>query len=167
VNHPNDMTDERAERVRNLLVETVRNEPEAHRRRVRSRIALWAPVAVLSVGAATVAGTAIVSGANVDTYEIVHCLESAERGPNGQYLEAQAVLEQERVDSATIHDAVRICTEMWEQGALPLGGDPLEPTPGRHDAPDYLTPCVMPDGSPAIVPGEAEVCRALGLAPFE
>lgn len=166
MNFPTDMTPHRAARVRSLLVETVTEAPARRRRKIRRRVAIWAPVAALSIGVVSIAAATIVGSSPVESYEVVHCLESVERGPNGGYIEAQAVLERDRIDGATIDDAVRICTEMWEQGALPLGGDPLDPSPGRYEAPDKLTPCVMPDGSPAIVPGGAKACSALGLAKY-
>lgn len=167
LNHPSDVTDGRAAEIRQLLVETVEREPENRRRRIRRRVGVWSPIVFVGIGAATVAGSAIVAASGVDDYAIVHCLESSERGPNGAFVEAQAALEQERIDGATIDDAVRICTEMWAQGALPLGGNAVDPSPGRHDVPPHLTPCVMPNGDAAVVPGKAEACGALGLAPFE
>ncbi len=163
---PTDVGEQRASRIREMLVATVENEPAARKRIIRRRILTWTPLALLTVGTATFAGTAIIGSSSVDSYEIVHCMAAAERGENGELQEAQAVLKSETVGRATIDDAVRICTEMWQQGVLKPGHDALNPSPERHDVPQHLTPCVMPDGSPAIVPGEAAACRALGLAPL-
>lgn len=164
--YPADVSAERTERIRDLLIETVENEPLAKRKRRWRRIRISLPFVIVGIGAATVAGSSILQSESVDDYSIVHCFQSAERGQNGEYAEAQAVLEQERIEGASIDDAIGICREMWSQGALPLGGDALDPTPGLGEPPALLTPCVMPNGDAAVVPGEAEVCAVVGLAPF-
>lgn len=162
---PTDVSTKRAAAMRALLVETVEAEP-ASRRRFRRLFALWGSIGVLSVGGLAIASAAVVDAERVDGYELVHCLGPAERGANGKYDDMQAMLEPGKSVDATIDDAVRLCTLMWEQGALPTDKDPLasEPT-GSLPVPDLVV-CVMKDGNPAVVPGEASVCNALGLAPL-
>lgn len=155
----------RTDQIRQILVETVENEPMARRRRRWKAVRWISPFALVAIGVTTVAGASLL-GSGGDEYSIIHCLESVARGPDGKYADAQAMLDEQRMGSPTVDDALDVCREMWTQGALPFGGDPLDPTPEYHEPPAELTACVLADGDIAVVPGAPEACRVLGPAPF-
>lgn len=160
---PTDMGDVSAAAIRDLLLRTAENEAASRSRRFRRRFALWGGCGLALVGLASFAGAAIVGSSEADDYAIVHCLSSSQRGANGEYSGSQAAMEPNLSAEATAKDALRICTEMWAQGVLSGEQDPLSATAGEGTVPKNLELCVMPDGRPAVVPGKAEVCRALGL----
>lgn len=156
--------DERGIAVRDLLIRVIESHPEATARRRKKLGALWGGLGVLTVGFASIAGTAIVANRQVVQYDVVHCLSSLELGPNGTYDESSVVMDPEIVGNATPKDAIDVGVLMWEQGVLSPGHDPIAATSSPGKVPPNLAICVMKDGSVAVIPGKPESCAALGLA---
>ena len=160
------MTAERTDSIRRMLTATVRNEPGARRVRARKRFAVWGGIGILSVGAMSFAGTAILAPSKVSNEGIVHCLESHERGVNGKIKETMATVSVGSSGRGRVADATALCTTMWKQGVFQPGYDASNVTNTPGEVPAHLSVCVEADGSAAVVPGTTEVCAGLGLAPL-
>jgi hypothetical protein len=68
---------------------------------------------------------------------------------------------------AQVTQAVSVCAALWRQGILvPGAAGPGSPRGGTsaHPVPK-LVACVMPDGTAAVFPGDAQTCHTLGLPP--
>lgn len=153
--------------IQSLLLENISVEPFVRARRQRRRIVVWGSIGAVVVAGTVTAGAVIQQAASVSNQEIVHCLDSSELGPNGSYSGASATVAHPS-GNGRVHDAVALCTQMWKQGVLNGGYDPLDPTNPSGTVPAALQVCVMKDGSAAVVPSPAEdVCQAIGLAPLD
>lgn len=153
--------------IQSLLLENISAEPRARAQRQRRRVLVWGSIGAVVVAGTVTAGAVIQQASSVSNQEIVHCLDSAELGPNGSYSGASATISH-LSGSGRVHDAVALCTQMWKQGVLNGGYDPLEPTNPPGTVPAALQVCVMKDGSAAVVPSTSEgACQAIGLAPLD
>ena len=161
------MRPERDAAIRAMLVEHVRDAPEAKAARRRRNWMLWSGAGVLAIGIGATAGTVVLQATQVSNTQIVHCLSSDQRAADGSYPGSQASLasidEQGRVD-----DAIELCTSMWQQGVFEDGFDATSMSNPPGAVPPAFQLCVMPDGSAAVVPSdEPAICSRLGLAPLE
>lgn len=160
------MRPERYDAIQQLLLDTIDSEPRLRAQRRRLRVAAWGSVAALVVVGTVTAGSLIQQAASVSNNEIVHCLESAELGPNGTYSGASATIAHVS-GRGRVYDAIELCSTMWEQGVFNQEYDPLKPTNPPGDVPESLQVCVMKDGSAAVVPGSSRnLCQTIGLAPL-
>lgn len=161
-----------------------------HRRRTRDELAgqvqrdtrrrkarRWWMIGVPSVVVAAVGVTAgIALLAPVTEKNYVHCLARAELNEaDGTYPGTQVIVGSTPDGGPIpIEDAIAACTQVWQEGGLdaddPDGqsGDPGTPPPPPNPelsgpVPAELTVCVMRDGAAGVVPGDRDVCLALGL----
>jgi hypothetical protein len=160
------MSEKRTQAMREILAQRIRDEPAARRTRLRRRLALWGGAgligtAVLSTGAAFLFGSAPVT----DT-TIVHCLSSTTRTADGTYPGSAATIADGN-GPGRVDDALALCAQMWQQGALSPNADPTAPTRSPGQVPP-LQVCVMRDGTAAVVPSStATVCQSLGMASLQ
>ena len=160
-----EMTPVRTDAIRKALLTALRDEPRARAARSRKRFAIWGGVGLLVVGGVSAAVAVVLQSQSVSNRGIVHGLASSERGAGGQYIESSATIAAESWAHGDVDDAILLCSEMWKQGVLEEGFDPLRPSSSTGAVPNNLRVCVMGDGSAAVVPGSPNVCAALGLAP--
>jgi hypothetical protein len=67
---------------------------------------------------------------------------------------------------ARVDHAVSVCSALWQQGFLSTGASGIDPSPDSsitHPVPPLVV-CTMPDGTAAVIPGNALTCAKLGLA---
>lgn len=162
-----DMRADRAASIEQLLLATVRAEPESQIRLRRRRGVIWGAIGLLVIGGAATASAIVLNSSPVSNVELVHCLNAAQRNADGSYPGSAGTIAQSdgvgRVD-----DARDLCGQMWAQGILNKSYDPTATTNAPGRVPAHLTVCVMADGSAAVVPsGAAGICSALGLAPLK
>lgn len=159
-----EMTPERTDAIRGLLLQTLRNEPQRRRDRRRRRFLIWASSIFLVSGVVATGATIILQGESVSNTAIVHCYSSTVPNANGGYPGSSATIAEDN-GRGQAREALALCTAMWEQGALTEGFDPTAPTNEPGTVPE-LQVCVLRDGSAAVVPGESSrVCQTVGLAP--
>lgn len=160
-----EMTPERTDAIRGLLLCTLRNEPARRIQRQRRRVLVWASSFVLIAGVATTAATVLLQEKSVENTAIVHCYSSTAQGADGTYPGSSAAIADSN-GRGQARDALALCTAMWEQGVFGAGFEPTTPASNPGVAPE-LQVCVMRDGSAAVVPGKsASVCQIVGLAPL-
>lgn len=95
---------------------------------------------------------------------VVHCLSEADVHADGSFPGAAAnVASPDGI--LPVDDAVALCKQMWEAGALG-SADPLDANPEPGRAPEEFTTCVTATGEAAIVPGRIE-CSVLRLHPYQ
>lgn len=161
------MDERRAQALRSVLTDYVRETPERRRQVRRRRLFLWGGTGLVVLAGAGVAGAAVVQAQRVTNATYVTCLESDERGPSGSYPGATASIA-DNAGPGRVDDAIGLCSEMWRQGVFAADFDPLSPTNAPAAVPSDFQVCVMRDGSAAVVPSENSlICDAIGLAPLE
>lgn len=157
----------RSEAIRDALLSALRDEPMERARRKRRLYGVWGGLSALVVMLGVTAGAVILDATRISNTELVHCLSSATRNPDGSYPGSQATIST-GTGEGRVEDALELCSQMWEQGVLNDGFDPDRPTNSPGTAPPALQVCVMPDGSAAVVPGPTSaVCSMIGLAPLD
>lgn len=154
----------REERTRRALVQYA----AAHPRRRRP----WLFVLPVLVLAGVLGGGAINLLLPASDQTQVHCFARAEVLPGGGYPEAAIGIGRPDGKAQLITDALDACTRFWKAGFLdPSARDGLSrdgsgrpaPDPANAVVPRELTVCVLPGGSPAVVPGPRGVCAGVGL----
>lgn len=121
-----------------------------------------AGLVVLAAGG--VAALTLLSPEHVTDSFVVHCLSEAKVNSAGTLPGAAATVASPDGVLA-IDDAVAMCEQMWEAGAL-VNSDPLEPDPTPGEVPSVFTMCVTDNGEAAVVPGRIE-CSVLRLHPYQ
>jgi len=161
------MRPERDAAIRAMLIEHVRAAPEIKAVRRRRNWMLWSGAGVLAIGIGATAGAVVLQAAQVSNTRIVHCLSSDQRAADGSYPGSQATLASTD-EQGRVHDAIELCTTMWQQGLFASGFDPTAMSNPPGEVPPVFQVCVMSDGSAAVVPSdEPAICSRLGLAPLE
>jgi len=165
-----EMTPERTDAIRGLLLNTLRNEPARRVQRQRQRVLIWVSAFVVVTGVATTGATVLLQERSVDNTAIVHCYSSTSQNADGTYPGSSATIADGN-GRGQARDALALCTAMWEQGVFETGFDPttFDPTAPTSEpgAVPELQVCVLADGSAAVVPGKsASVCQTVGLAPL-
>jgi hypothetical protein len=159
------MNPERVNAMREVLLLAIQDEPQLRARRIRRRIAILAGVGILVTGGAVTAGVMVLQSSQVSNTELVHCLSSTDRNPDGTYPGSQATIASGE-GPGRVDDALALCTQMWQQGVLQKGFEPTEPNNSPGTLPT-LQLCVMGDGSAAVVPSDTpSICQTIGLAPL-
>ena len=150
--------------IERLLMDTIQGEPAARRRRVRSRVLAWGTVGVVAIAAATAGATLIHGPAPVTNNTLVHCLANADASLVNTAGDPAVTIVVGTAGAPVVPNYLAACTTNWQHGYFDRLGQTTVAahTPGH--APSALTVCVLPDGSPAVVPGAADVCSAIGLA---
>lgn len=160
-----EMTPERTDAIRGLLLHSLRNEPARRIQRQRRRIVVSVAGFFLVAGVATTGATVLLQEKSVENTAIVHCYSSTSADPDGTYPGSSATIADSN-GRGQARDALTLCTAMWEQGVFANGFEPTTPANEPGVVPE-LQVCVMRDGSAAVVPGEsANVCQIVGLAPL-
>ena len=163
--HEPEMTEARTEAIRDLLAQTIRDEPELRRRRTRRRLLVWGGIGLLTVGGLSTAGSVLFREAAITDQSIVQCFSSTVPNPDGSFPGSGATVAT-KDGPGRVDDALALCTEMWRQGVLSPGFDPVAPPqePDETRIPD-LQVCVMRDGIAAVVPSDdASICQSLGMS---
>ena len=161
-----EMSEPRAQAIREILAQRIRDEPSIRRRRIRRPIAIWGVVGLVTAGALTTGAAILFGSTPVTDRTIVHCLSSTTRSPDGSYPGSSATIAEDN-GPGRVDDALALCTQMREQGVLSATVDPTAPTHSPGTAPT-LQVCVMRDGTAAVVPSEvAAVCQSLGMSSIE
>lgn len=119
---------------------------------------------IVVVGAAGIAGVTLLAPEPVTDSFVVHCLSDAKLG-SGDRLSGAAAIVASSDGALPIDDAIAMCEDMWEAGAL-VGADPLDPQPTRGAVPHEFTLCVTDEGEAAVVPARIE-CSVLRLHPYQ
>ncbi|THG33251.1 hypothetical protein [Naasia lichenicola] len=161
------MRPDRVDAIEAMLLENVRTSPQTESHTRRRRIAIVSVLAGSLVLAGTTAGAVLLNGQTVTDKTIVQCASSAERNADGSLPGSASAISADSVGAGRIDDAIAVCSDMWRQGVLQPGFDPVATPNGSGTVPDDLTVCVMSDGSAAVVPGRAGICESIGLAPIE
>jgi len=160
-----EMTPERTDAIRGLLMRTLRNEPARRIQLRRRRIAVWAGSVFLVAGVATTGAAVLLQGQHVENTAIVQCYSSQTPNAAGAYPGSSATIADGN-GRGQAREALELCGAMWEQGVFATSFDPTVPNNEPGAVPD-LQVCVMGDGSAAVVPGDSNVCQAVGLAPLK
>lgn len=116
------------------------------------------------VAGGSIAAVVLLSPEAVTDSFVVHCLSEAKINADGTFPGAAANVSSPDGE-LPVDDAVNLCRQMWEAGAL-SGADPLNPTPTPGSAPTEFTTCVTDNGEAAVVPGHIE-CSVLRLHPYQ
>jgi hypothetical protein len=119
---------------------------------------------LIVVGAAGIAGLALLTPEPVTDSFVVHCLSDAKLR-TGDQLSGAAATVASSDGVLPIDDAIAMCEQMWEAGAL-VGADPLDPQPSPGVVPREFTLCVTDEGEAAVVPARID-CSALRLHPYQ
>lgn len=160
------MTPERADAIRELLMKRLRDEPHERADRRRRRIVVGSLAGMLLVGGVATGATLVLNASQVSNMTLVQCLSSTDAKSDGTYPGSSATVEN-RGGPGRVTDALALCTQMWEEGALNDDSDPTAPTHAPAVAPP-LQVCVLRDGSAAVVPSTSEsICLSLGMAPLD
>lgn len=98
----------------------------------------------------------------------VYCYSMPQAGAGHDFPGTTITLVGANGASAVVGDAVDTCAQAWRDGVLVLGSRVVgtDITPMGHHAVPELVACVRTDGTVAVMPGEPEVCRTVGMAPF-
>ncbi|MET4582961.1 hypothetical protein ABIE21_002471 [Conyzicola nivalis] len=159
------MTEVRTDAIRGLLAETIRDEPEFRRRRIRRRLLIWGGVGLITIGGLSTAGSVLFGDAPLTDQSIVQCFSSTVPNADGTFPGSGATVAT-KDGPGRVDDALALCSEMWRHGILSSGYDPTAATyaPEETEVP-ALQVCVMRDGTAAVVPSEdAAICQALGMS---
>ncbi|MGN6426090.1 hypothetical protein [uncultured Leifsonia sp.] len=160
-----EMTPARTDAIRDVLMTSIRTEPERRRSTLRRRFAIWGGIGILAIGGVATAATAVVSAQQVTNTDGVYCFASAERGANGEFDMSGATMYDPEAHGGRVKNALEMCRMMWREGVFDKDHDPLAPSSAPGRVPEQLQVCVMGDGTAAVVPGRPGVCQAIGLAP--
>lgn len=162
-----EMTPERSEAIRDMLLQRVRDEPEFRRRRTRQRVVVGSLAGAVFMGAFATGAAVIVNARAVSDQTIVRCLTSDKPDADGVLPGSSAMVSSgSRVE--LIHDARALCSELWAQGMLTPSPDATAASHAPVTVPKHLQVCVQDDGSAVVVPSDSkEICQDLGFAPAD
>lgn len=153
-----EMTPERTNAIRHLLLRTAGARSEITEKQRRQRIAL---IAVCGVAAASlmvlVAMTTLGTGSPAES-TLVYCVHSSEANVDVTDSSSSTILSVPEGTDDAIDRAIGICDKMWAAGILSNSQLTSEP------APRSTIVCRFPNGNLAVVPGvDSDSCDRLGL----
>lgn len=153
--------------IRGLVLAQLEESRERKALWRRRRWFAWGGIGILAIGIGATAAGIVLQSQTVSNDELVRCLRTDERAPDGSYPGAMASISYDNAAERAV-SAGEICTMMWEQGALEPGFDPRSLTNAPGVVPEAFVVCVMQDGTAAVVPSsEPAICSRLGLAPLD
>lgn len=161
-----EMSTARDAAIRNLIISEISAAPERRRRRIRTRVLVWGSVGILALAAAGTGAAVVLQPKTVSQDSVVRCFTSPNRGANGQFqYVTMSVLS--ATQPQRIVNARSTCAQIWASGALSGRVNATAASNAPGIVPSKLAVCVMPDGSAAVVPGDEQICQAIGLAPLQ
>lgn len=133
------------------------------RPRWRSRFVIFPAALVLAGGG--VAAAVRASLGEVTDRDTARCYSVAERHDGRDFPGTSVAVAHPDSDVVgQVEDAVATCALVWRDGALEIGKRRAQPyRPGVDRPVPSLVGCVLPDGSAAVFPGDAQTCSRLGL----
>lgn len=151
-----------------LLTEEVSRiaEPWWRRSRRAATVGVGAAALVLAGGAAS-AGYVIFRPAT--ELQTVWCYNAPSLDEN-QRVQAGLANEDSGGGAAgpvDINDPVALCSQMWQDGVLPVGEEQSDVEITPTDEAPRLAACTLTDGVAAVFPGDAETCTGLSLPRLE
>lgn len=162
-----EMTPERTDAIRQLLIQRLRDEPRERLRRARRRWLGGSVAGLLVIGGVATGASVVLNAAQVSNTSLVRCLSSTTPNSDGSYPGSSATIS-DGSGAGRVNDALDLCTQMWREGVLNDGSDPTAATHAPGTVPDALQVCVVRDGSAAVVPAPSPgICAALGMAPLK
>lgn len=151
-----------------LLTEEVARtaEPWWRRSRRAATVGVGAAALVLAGGAASAGYVMFRPATELQT---VWCYDAPSLDEN-QRVQAGLANDDSEGEAAgpiDINDPVSMCSQLWQDGVLPVGaGSDLEAAPNEgapaEEAPS-LTACTLNDGIAAVFPGDENTCTGLNL----
>lgn len=141
----------------------------------RRRVAVWGtPGVLLALGAGAIAAAALRGHSPAGVHNLVRCYTvdhvTTDTHQYTDTTEAAAAGQTAPDQSATVAGALDACSALWQIGLLtpgglaaPSSGSGIATGSGDRPVPS-LAACVLDDGRAAVFPGDAGICRHLGLA---
>jgi hypothetical protein len=162
-----EMRPDRDAAIRAMLIEHVRDAPARSAARRRRRWWAIGAAGVLTAAIGATAGAVVLDATRVSNDELVHCMSSDTRAPDGGYPGVAATVASDD-QVGRVDDAIALCEQMWLEGRFGPDYDPLAVTNPPGQIPASFQVCVMPDESAVVVPSDdLAVCSRLGLAPLD